>query len=172
MAGKRARAFEDLRVSRAGGDKAKKPPLLNMLFAGGSVERPLATDDLRMGRREGIRPRTMAMLFAGGKTRSLAREDIRMGAPGEGSDKPQNLKMLADGGEADDEDYEGDEIQVSDALVMATQDFLDCLTGYYGPSVSESDSKVERASKDAARKARAEIAAKAFKAMVMLADED
>lgn len=103
MAGKRGRAGEDLRTD-SGRERTAgiKPGLLQNLFGGGVAKGGPGDSDLRAGR-NAARPGEGRMLFAGGKFRSMATEDLRMGAPGEGSDKPQNMEMLAEGGEVDDE---------------------------------------------------------------------
>lgn len=171
MAGKRGRAGEDLRTD-SGRERSAgiRPGLLESLFSGG-VAKGTAQSDLRMGR-SAARPAEGKMLFAGGKARSLATEDLRMGAKGEGSDKPQNLKMLADGGEVDDgDDGQDDGGSVSDAEIVAAEDIMDCLSGGfgYGSSPSDNDSKMEKASKEAARKARAQVFAQALKAFLSIA---
>lgn len=170
MAGKRGRAGEDLRTD-SGRERSPgiKPGLLESLFSGG-VAKGTAQSDLRMGR-SAAKPGEGRMLFAGGKLRSLATEDLRMGAKGEGQDQPQNMKMLADGGEVDDDDQGGDGGSVSDAEIVAAEDIMDCLSGGfgYGSSPSDSDSKMEKASKEAARKARAQVFAQALKAFLSIA---
>lgn len=89
MAGKRGRAFEDLRVGKDGGASGVKPGLLQKLFAGGT-----AGLDLRTGR-ENLKPRNTQMLFRGGQT---ADKDLRMLEAG----RPSDTQPLADGGEVDD----------------------------------------------------------------------
>jgi hypothetical protein len=165
MAGKRARAFEDLRSDSGRRESGIKPGLLQSLFSGG-VSKGSASADLREGRAP-ARPSSRQSLFAGGKARSLASENLIMGAPGEGSDRPGNLQPLADGGEVGD-----DGADVGDGLIIAAEDIMDCLGSYFGASPSDSDSKVEKATKEASRRARAKILAQALKSFFMQLDSE
>lgn len=83
-----------------------------------------------------------------------------------GKDEPKKHKM--------DDGEDGDEMEadVSDEEIIAAEDVMDALSGYYGPSMSDSDSKVEKAAKEAAKRARAKVLAQALKAFLLLADED
>lgn len=58
------------------------------------------------------------------------------------------------------EDGEGD------GLLFAAQDILDVMSTGYSPSISESDNPVERASKEAARRAKAKMLAEALKSFI------
>lgn len=99
---------------------------------------------------------TLAMLFKGGMP------------GGDDGRRPTNAQGLARGGEVDDE-LDGPE--VSDEEIIAAEDIMDSLqSGYFGGSPSESDSKVERASKEAAKRARAKILAQALKAFCLIVD--
>ena len=93
--------------------------------------------------------------------RGFADEDLR----GDGGVHPLARQMLADGGEVDD-------VEVSDGLIVAAEDIMDSLNAYVGGSPSESDSKVERASKEAARRAKAKILAQSLKSFFMLCDAE
>lgn len=170
MAGNRARAIEDLRVDKAG--RKARPGYLQMLFAGGAA-RAEAADDLRMGRRETIRPGTSRMLFKGGRARAEATEDLRMGRGEETEAEPSDRKMLSDGGEAEDEDDELDG-EVSEECIIAAEDIMDVLQGggFYGDRPSDNDTKVEKASKEASRRAKAKILAQVLKSFVLLARGD
>jgi hypothetical protein len=87
-------ADKDLRVSKNDGSKIR-PSILSMLFKGGSVDRQLATEDMRMGRNENVKPNTRKMLFGGGTTAS---RDLRTGR--DSGMEPDDEQMLAGGGEA------------------------------------------------------------------------
>jgi hypothetical protein len=155
-------ADKDLRVGSAAAGRMR-PGVLQMLFPGGAAK-PMASADLRMGRSEGIRPGTRQMLGRGG--RALADEDLRTGRD---RNEPDDEQPLALGGEVDDDLG----VDVSDDLVIAAEDIMDALQGgYFGSSPSESDSKVERASKEAAKEARAKILAQALKAFFTICESE
>lgn len=76
--------------STAGKDMRGTPrSAIQMLFGGGKT----AAEDLR-----GAGPRGGRMLFGGGRT---AGEDLRMDHDGEDGLEPHNLRMLAEGGDAE-----------------------------------------------------------------------
>lgn len=142
----------------------KKSSTLAMLFPGGTA-RPMASADLRTGRHEDIRPSTRQMLSRGG--RALAGEDLRTGRD---HNDPDDDEMLSDGGEVEDDDLD---VEVSDELIIAAEDVADALQGgYFGASPSESDSKVERASKEAAKRARAKILAQSLKSFFLICSSE
>lgn len=66
-----------------------------------------------------------------------------------------------------DEDREGEE---GDGLLFAAQDILDVMSTGYSPSICESDNPVERASKEAARRAKAKMLADALKSFIEQCD--
>jgi hypothetical protein len=49
---------------------------------------------------------------------------------------------------------------------------MDCLGSYFGASPSDGDSKVEKATKEASRRARAKILAQALKSFFMQLDSE
>lgn len=63
-------------------------------------------------------------------------------------------------------------IDVSEEEIEAAVDVADALRDSYMPQVSENDSKIERASKEASKRAKAEILAKTLKAFFLLCDAD
>lgn len=80
----------------------------------------------------------------------------------------EELREIGFGREgAEEEVEEAEELEeMHPLLVRAAEDLLDAMQGGgYSPSVSDSDSRIERASKMAARRARAEVFAAAFKRM-------
>lgn len=132
-------------------------------FGGGQT----ADDDLREGssaaRRS--RPSTLQMLFGGGQTADKGLRSWRDQGPG-----PREDQMLARGGEVEDDDLG---VEVSDELIIAAEDIMDSLQGgYFGSSPSDSDSKVEKASKEAAKRARAKILAQSLKSFFMICESE
>lgn len=77
-------------------------------------------------------------------------------------------------GFAPDEDDPGakdfESIDVTDNEIMAAEDVADALRDSYMPQTNENDSAVERASKEASRRAKAEILAKTLKAFWLICD--
>lgn len=67
-----------------------------------------------------------------------------------------------------------DTATVGPAEISAALDIMDVLNGggYMSGPASESDSKVEKATREAARKAKAEMLAKALKAFFLIVDDD
>jgi hypothetical protein len=53
-----------------------------------------------------------------------------------------------------------------EGLLFAAQDILDVMSTGYSPSVCESDNPVERASKEAARRAKAKMLADALRSFI------
>lgn len=144
--------------------KRTKSGVLQMLFQGGSARALASDDNTTRHMKSGLKPGMGKALFAGGAVRSLAREDLRMDHEGEDADKPHNLEMLSDGGEAG---------ECSEECLAAAEDIMDVLGGgFYGDRPSDSDNKVERASKEASRRAKAKMLADALKAFFLAVDED
>lgn len=166
MAGNRPRAYQDLLLSR--GEQGIRPGVLRMLFRGGPA-RQVATDDTRMGRSESVRPATTRMLFRGGPARAVATQDLRVGHDGESSIMPGEMEMLSAGGDV------GEDAGLSDELIMAAEDVGDAFKAYsnsWGDRPDENDSRVERESKEASKRVKAEILAQALKTFFLLCDED
>lgn len=125
----------------------------------------------------------MRRYFGGGQT---ADDDLREGSSAARRQKPSTLQMLFGGGKAGkvesqlrgraDAELEIDDdmgVDVSDELIIAAEDIMDSLqSGYFGSSPSDSDSKVEKASKEAAKRARAKILAQSLKSFFMICDSE
>lgn len=69
------------------------------------------------------------------------------------------------GSDASDED-DGDSDSPPEGAIAAAEDIMDVLSSYSGSPPSDSDSKVEKATKEAARRAKAKILAAALKAFL------
>jgi hypothetical protein len=134
---------------------AKRSSAFQMLFGGGA-SRPDGDDDLRMSSRAIHKP-----LFRGGAVRPDGDDDLRY--------KRTDAQPLADGGEVD-----GPDLDVSDELVVAAEDVMDCLSGgaFYGDKPRDEDSKMERASKEASRRAKAKVLAQALKSFFLICESE
>jgi len=181
MAGRRAKSHEDLRHFEGGvtsgrdlrvgrDDKGIRPGLLQMLFAGGRADRALAVEDVRMGRREDIRPRTGQMLFKGGPSRAVGAGDYRTGR--DGGVEPDDEEMLSEGGEAEEGEAEEGEGDLTEEQLTCAEDMLESMGGFgYGDKISEEhDSEPEKAGKRASRRAKAEMFGQALKAFLLSMD--
>jgi hypothetical protein len=75
--------------------------------------------------------------------------------------KPRGAEpMMADGGEVDDFEDE----DVDEGLIVSAMDIMDCMgNGWDSPAPNDDDNKIQKATKTAARRAKAKILAQALK---------
>lgn len=152
-----------------------KGSTLQMLFRGGDIKRPRGDVMTRTG--SGRQP-----LFRGGPARPDGDDDLRMSSRymasplfRGGDVKRPRGDELTDTGDPEQPLADGGEVgpDVSDELIVAAMDIQDAMGGggFYDKPRDE-DSKVERASKEAARKARAKVLAQALKAFFLICESE
>lgn len=111
-----------------------------------------------------MRPGVLQMLFRGGSARAEADDDLRMGHREDV--EPGTKQMLSEGGDVDPLDED-----VGEDLIVAAEDIMDCMgDSYIGRAPGPDDSKIEKATKEASRRAKAKILAQALKAFVLMVE--
>ena len=97
--------------------------------------------------------------------------DLLHGGPKERSSAAG--RMLAKGGVVDDEEVEESAEEIPEALIACAAEIMEILGSGGFISISrDDDSRVEKAGKEASKKAKAKILAEALKAFFLMVDVD
>ena len=78
-------------------------------------------------------------------------------------------QMLAKGGAVEEEEGLG---EVSEGMIAAAEEIIEITAGGWNSPSRDDDSKVEKAAKDAAKRAKAKMLAEALKAFFLMVDVD